>query len=140
MKTRCFLGLLLIAFISTISSCIEKVQTVGQWNDSIKLSTRRADLSALNDSIIITTKGTWWWVNNISVTGNYLVFNPIETERENFAINGDWFSIERCDNQKLIVRVDENKSAKERNIKITLEAGDYFDYIDVNQPGQNDED
>lgn len=137
MKTRCFFGLLLIAFISTVSSCIEKVQTVGQLNDSIKLSTRRADLSASSDSIIITTKGTWWWVNDISVNGNYLVFNPIETERESFAINGDWFSIERYDNQKLIVRVDKNTSAEERNIKITLEAGDYYDYIDVNQLGQN---
>lgn len=139
MKTRCFLGLILIALISTAASCIEKVQTAGQWNDSIKLSTRKADLSASNDSIIITTKGSWWWVNDISVNGNYLVFNPLETERENFAINGDWFSIERYDNQKLIVRVDENKSNQRRNIKITLEAGDYFDYIDVTQTGRGED-
>lgn len=134
MKARHFLGLLLLAFIAiTVSSCIDKVQTVGQWNDSIKLSTRKAHLSAAKDSIVITTKGTWWWVNDILVNGNYLVFNPVETEKENFAINGDWFSIERCDNQKLIVRVAENRSPRERNIKITLEAGDYSDYIDVKQ-------
>lgn len=136
MKTRLFLGLLLIAFISTISSCMEGTQTIGQWNDSIKLSTRRADFTASNDSVIITTKGSWWWVNDILVNGNYLVFNPVETEKERFSINGDWFSIERCDNQKLILRVAENKSTIDRNIKITLEAGDYLDYIDVNQLGK----
>lgn len=131
MKARYFFGLLLIVAAS-VSSCIER-QSIGEWNDSIKLSTRTADLSAANDSIVITTKGTWWWVNDISVNGNYLVFNPVETEQESFTINGDWFSIERSDNQKLIVRVSENKSNQHRNIKITLEAGDYFDSIDVNQ-------
>lgn len=136
MKTRYFLGLLLAAFVVSASSCLEGERSIGKLNDSIKLSTRKADFSASNDSIIITTKGTWWWVNDISVNGNYLVFNPVETEKENFAINGDWFSIERCDNQKLIVRVSENRSSKDRNIKITLEAGDYFDYIDVNQLGR----
>lgn len=136
MKTRFFFGLLLIALISAISSCMKGTQTIGEWNDSIKLSTHRADLSASNDSIIITTKGTWWWVNDILVNGNYLVFNPLETEKSNFSINGSWFSIERYDNQRLVVRVAENKSTIERNIKITLEAGDYFDYIDVNQLGK----
>lgn len=137
MSTRLFLGLLLVALISAISSCMKGTQTIGEWNDSIKLSTRKADFSASNDSIIITTKGTWWWVNDILVNGNYLVFNPLETEKSKFSITGDWFSIERYDNQKLIVRVTENKSAKKRNIKITLEAGDYFDYIDVSQGGRD---
>lgn len=137
MRTHYFLGLLLIALISTISSCMEGTQRIGELNDSIKLSTRRAELSASNDSIVITTKGTWWWVNDILVNGNYLVFNSVETEKENFAINGDWFSIERCDNHKLIVRVSENESEEDRNIKITLEAGDYFDHIDVNQLGRH---
>ncbi|PXV69134.1 hypothetical protein CLV62_101403 [Dysgonomonas alginatilytica] len=132
-----FLGLLLAAFVVSISSCLQEERSIGGWNDSIKLSTRKADFSAAKDSVIITTKGTWWWVNDISVNGNYLIFNPIETEKENFAIHGDWFSIERCDNQKLIVRVSENRSSEDRNIKITLEAGDYFDYIDVNQLGKH---
>lgn len=137
MKLHYFFGLLLVAFIASVSSCMDRASSIGALNDSIKLSTRKADFSAANDSIVITTMGTWWWVNDISVNGNYLIFNPVETEKENFSIHGDWFSIERCDNQKLIVRVSENRSKRDRNIKITLEAGDYFDYIDVNQLGRN---
>lgn len=133
MKTQLFLGLLLVAIISSISSCMQDGKRIGEWNDSIKLSTNTASLSASSDSIVITTKGTWWWVNDILVNGNYLVFNPADTEKQNFEIQGDWFTIERCDNQKLIVRVDENESDEDRNIKITLEAGDYFDSIDVHQ-------
>lgn len=136
MNSRLFFGLLLVALISVISSCIQGTERIGESNDSIKLSTHRADLSASNDSIIITTKGTWWWVNDILVNGNYLVFNPVETEKSTFSIHGNWFSIERYDNQSLIVRVNENKSNEERNIKITLEAGDYYDCIDVNQPAK----
>lgn len=116
---------------------MQGTERIGELNDSIKLSTRRADFSATNDSITITTKGALWLINDILVNGNYLIFNPVETEKENFAINGGWFSIEKCDNTQLKVRVSENTSAEERNIKIVLESGGYFDHIDVNQLGRH---
>lgn len=137
MRTHCFFGLLLLAIIATISSCMQGTERIGELNDSIKLSTRRADFSATNDSIIITTKGALWLVNDILVNGNYLIFNPVETEKENFAINAGWFSIEKYNNTQLKVRVSENTSAEERNIKIVLESGGYFDHIDVNQLGRH---
>lgn len=137
MRTHCFFGLLLLAIIATISSCMQGTERIGELNDSIKLSTRRADFSATNDSIIITTQGALWLVNDILVNGNYLIFNPVETEKENFAINAGWFSIEKYNNTQLKVRVSENTSTEERNIKIVLESGGYFDHIDVNQLGRH---
>lgn len=137
MKTHIFFGLILVAIITSVFSCDQKSEGDNSRNNSIVLSANNANLSSSKDSIVITTKAKLWWVNDILVNGNYLIFNPDDTEKQNFEIHGDWFSIEKCDNQKLIVRVDANKSTCERKIKIRLETSGNIDDIDLNQLAMN---
>ena len=62
-KLSCFT--LLILFLNLfLSSCIIKD---GAWKDNIKLSAKAVEFQAKADSAIITTKGDWWWVCDITV-------------------------------------------------------------------------
>lgn len=106
-------------------------------HDCIQLSQKHADLSAQGDSIVISTEGDYWWINDVNADGRYM-YAALEDITSDFAnIKGEWFSVEKLGKQRLIVKVSENTSKNIRKIIITLESGNYFDRINVFQKGRD---
>jgi len=105
-------------------------------SDRIKLSTKKADLRAENDSVIISTDGGSWWINDVNANGSYFYADPDENDNDYTNVKGDWFSVEKQGKKRLVVKVSENKSKNARKMIITLESGNYFDYINVFQRGR----
>jgi len=119
-------------------SC-EKSDPIGIWGDNIKLSTKNVTLEAQADSVTITTKGSGWWIDCISVNdSNYCYYTneDINLEAASYTITGDYFVVEKRDLHSLFVKLDDNTTGKERTMTIFLEAGDYFDHVSIKQTGQ----
>lgn len=108
----------------------------GKWNDKIKLSIKNVEFSSGEDSVTITTKGTTWWINNVSLNDTiyrYYDNENIDLLADSYLIKESSFIIEKLNNTTLFIKLNKNSTGKERILKITLEAGDYFDYINITQ-------
>lgn len=122
---------LLIIFSSTLISCISEI---GKWDDNIKLSVREAEFNTSGDSILITTKGSWWWITDISVdTVYYYGFTGDNPDAESYSIKQDNVTVERRNKTTLFIKSGENPKNKTRKITVGLEAGDYFDRVIITQ-------
>jgi hypothetical protein len=105
----------------------------GKWDDNIKLSVRKVEFDASGDSATITTRGSWWWITDISVNNeNYFNFG-IDPDSESYSIKDGCFIVERRDSHSLFIKVDANSGNSVRVITVGLEAGDYFDRVTVTQ-------
>ena len=127
---------IVILSIFLINSCSDKEDPIGKWDDIIKLSTKNVEFAAKADSVTITTGGDWWWINGISLgdsTYSYYNREDINLESNSYIIMEDCFVVERRDKNTLFVKLDENNSENERLLTIVLEAGNYFDYVNVRQ-------
>jgi hypothetical protein len=62
MKTVFIIIFVVLNIIIITSSCI-RIRKDGDWDDNIKLSVRTDEFTAVADSVIITTKGSWWWIS-----------------------------------------------------------------------------
>jgi hypothetical protein len=122
---------LLIIFSSTLISCISEI---GKWDDNIKLSVREAEFNATGDSIVITTKGSWWWITDISIDSvNYYGFTGDNPDAESYSIIQDNLTVERRNTTTLFIKSGENPLNKKRILTVGLEAGDYFDRVIITQ-------
>ena len=129
-------ALILIMGVFILYSCSEKEELIGKWDDIIKLSTKNVDLTSKTDSVTITTEGDWWWIDNITFedsTYSYYDRDDINLESDSYSIKEEEFVVERRDKNTLFVKVTENNSGIERKMNITLEAGNYFDYVTIIQ-------
>jgi hypothetical protein len=110
---------------------------IGLWSDNIHLSTKSASFKANGDSITIKTGGSFWWLSDVSINNEY-VQDTLKENRFNdsFKLDLDSFRIERKDKNTLFVKAAKNKYKTQRQLLITLEAGDYFGHISINQKGQ----
>jgi len=116
-----------IISVLILSSCIDYI---GGWSDNIHLSVKEVTFSASEDSVIIKTKGSSWWISGVSVdTANYYRFTGVDVLSDKFLIKEDCFVIERRDKNTLFVRVDANPLPVSRIITVGFEAGDYFDRV-----------
>ncbi len=57
-------------------------------------------------------------------------------DKENITIISDWLIVERKDGETIQLSVTKNMTQEKRAAKITLQAGNYFDYITVIQSNQ----
>ena len=117
-------------------SCSDKKDLIGKWDDNIKLSTKNVEFSAETDSVIITTEGDWWWIDGISFedsTYSYYHHEDINLESDSYSIKENSFIVERRDKKTLFVKLNKNETENERNMNITIEAGDYFDHVNIKQ-------
>ena len=124
--------------IIILSSCSNKEEIIGKWDDNIKLSTKNVELTSKTDSVTITTEGDWWWIDAISFedsTYSYYGREDINLESDSYSIIEEQFLVERRDKNTLFVKINENNIEKERVMNITFEAGDYFDYVNIKQSG-----
>lgn len=122
--------------IILISSCSEKDTPIGISDDIIKLSTKNVEFGVTADSVLITTEGDWWWVAEITLndsTYNFYNNEDINLESDSYTIIENDFAVERRDKNTLFIKLDENLTEEERIMIVTLEAGDYFDRIIINQ-------
>jgi hypothetical protein len=131
MKKRLpILVLLVLSMICLFLSC-------GRWSDNIKLSTRTAVFKAKGDSIVITTKGDWWWLSDVTVdTRKYYNFQNVDVFADCYIVKQDCFTFERRDKNTLFIKLDPNPSSKSRFVVFNLEAGDYFDRVTIKQNPQ----
>ncbi len=128
--------ILIYIFISLtgilLNSC-EKNNRDGDWSDNIKLSQKSVQFNSTTNSITITTETTSWWLNRIALNGSDVDLDNIKIQDKNFEITNPEFQINRKDGNKIIISVPENNSNNERTIIISLQNGNYYDGIIVNQ-------
>ena len=127
-------GIVIILISSFSCSNSDRPAIDGDWDDNIKLSQKEAKLTAENDSVVITTEGEWWWIDNISLNGeSNFDLSGIDTTTKNFIIDETEFKIERKNTTEIHVEMTKNQTGSERILIIGLEAGDYFDRIIITQ-------
>jgi hypothetical protein len=129
---------ILILSVIILSSCSDEEGPEGLAGNSvdiIKLSTKNVEFDATADSVVITTEGNWWWIDDIFFNdSSYSFFDEnINLESDSYIIIGDNFIVERRDRNALFIKLDENITGKERELIIGLQAGDYFDYVIIKQ-------
>ncbi|MDT0677296.1 hypothetical protein [Autumnicola musiva] len=121
----------IILFFSLLSlSCSER-QKEGDWENNIKLSQNFVEFSSKNDSIIITSEGESWWINN--VVFNRSNFKVTENSDGFVFLQEDEFTIERRSATELYIEVSENTSDSIRILFIDLQNGNFFDGIKITQ-------
>lgn len=129
-------ALILMSIVFFTISCSDKDEPDGKWRDNIKLSTKEVNFTSEENSVAITTKGDWWWVAEIVFEDNtYSYYNSedIDLESDSYSIQEDSFIVERRDKNTLFIKMNKNNTGLERILHITLEAGDYFDYVHIKQ-------
>lgn len=129
-KLMIYLSLMLM--VATFFSC-SLDRNDGDWDDNIQLSQRDAAFSAENDSILITTKGKWWWIGNVSLDGNQVEFDGTNSGNSEFIIETLDFKIERKNTTELHIAMKKNETGVARVLIIGLQAGNYFDGIKITQ-------
>jgi hypothetical protein len=113
-------------------SCTTKDKE-GDWDDNIKLSGRTFEIGASADSVIVTTGGSSWWINNVSVNGDSYYALSSDFSVSGYKIQHDCYIVERRNKNTLFVKVAENTGAVKRTIVVGLQAGDYFDSVTIIQ-------
>lgn len=124
----------IVAFVLLQISCTT-YRKEGDWDDNILLSKKTATFQANGDSVIITTGGTGWWINCISINDKIMhLEDAIQNQSTNyFKLQTDSCLIERKDQKTLFIRLNRNIYNRERKLLVSLQAGDYFDGITVTQ-------
>jgi hypothetical protein len=106
----------------------------GRWSDNIKLSTRSAVFSGLGDSIVVTTKGTSWWICEIKIDDSvFYDFHSIDVLADSYLIKHDCVTFQRLNRSTMFIKLDPNPLPVDRIVIIGLEAGDYFDRVAITQ-------
>ena len=128
-----FLLLSVVVLEIFFTSC-DKEKPNGKWDDIIRLSTKTANFNAGIDSISISTEGTSWWVNDISVNDStYYGFEDVNPESDSYRIQVCGIIVERRKATTLFIKADANLTGNQRVIGVGLEAGDYFDRVIITQ-------
>ena len=125
MKTILIIVLLLITF----SSCVKEK---GAWPDNIHLSGKKFTFNANGDSVLITTKGKWWWLTFAQLDSTYTHI-PTNAAFCDYQFIDSSFQIVRKSCDTLIVKMNENNTNSSRVLTVGLEAGDYFDAVQITQ-------
>lgn len=119
-----------------LNSCTksENEYIIGIWDDNIKLSQKTATLNSDMNSITILTESTYWWLASISLDNNNIDLTNIDKHSKNFLITNSDFQVERKeDGKKIIITLNHNNTNSDRILIITLQNGDYFDYVKIIQ-------
>lgn len=131
---KLFFSFLIIGFILMSYSCSKTQFNDGDWDDCIKLSAKNVQFSSSEDSVIVKTGGSSWWLTHISVNNDcFYSFENVNPTADKFLIKLDCFVIERRDRHTLYIKLEENPLNVQRIVTIGLEAGDYFDRIRITQ-------
>jgi hypothetical protein len=135
MKEKLIFGIISI-FILSLASCNSN-EPDGKWDDNIKLSEKEVTISAESKALIITTKGTWWWINGIALDDDWgYDISGIDTTKDDFFIEENEFTIERKNATEIHISLTANQTNVDRILTVGLQAGNYFDGIKIIQTGK----
>ena len=116
-----------------LQSCNDEEKLIGLWDDIIKLSEKEVAISAESNSLVITTEGTGWWINEIGLDDDWSYdIDGIDTTQD-FLIEENDFIIERINTNEIHISMTENHSDLNRILSITLQAGNYSDRVRIIQ-------
>ena len=128
-----WLFILGIFFLSCSSDNVGPEPPIGKWDDNIVLSQKSATLSSNTNSVTITTKYSWWWLEGISLDNKAIDLTGINTLSENFLVINTDFKVERKNGKTIIITMNPNTTGSERVLLVGLQGGNYFDSIIVKQ-------
>jgi hypothetical protein len=128
----CVLSLILL------SCSKDSEDVIGESSDTIKLSLRKTEFKSGADSVVITTEGDGWWIHSVTVDNN-IYFADIQQGHlnVNYMFSNDCFDIQRRGGKTLFVKLKANDSGKNRTVKVKLQAGNFFDDINIIQKGKD---
>ena len=124
----------------------EEEREDGDWTDQVGLSQDSVIFNSGEDSIVVATKYTTWWLegftfyetSDIRSQKSYYTCTLDEEEKsrtEGVEIKYEWLTVYASSQEKVIkIKVDENNTGKTRYWSITLQGGDYFGHIYCQQP------
>ena len=124
---------IIITLFISFSSCTQKA---GDWDDNIMLSQKQFTIEANTESIEITTEGEGWWISDIQLDYEYFDFSSVNTTKSTFEIEEEAFCITRNSVKNLLVKMTENQGVNQRELRIGVQSGNYFDGIVVIQKGK----
>ena len=126
--------LIFIMSVFVLTSCSDKEEVIGKWDDNIKLSQKSAKFSYETDSITINTQGNGWWINSVEYSDSvYYPAVPYDLPFEPVTIKGNSFLVEHRDKKTLFIKMEENNTGIKRELKIVVQGGNYFDYVYISQ-------
>lgn len=128
--------LIMVGFIFSSCSNKDEKEMIGIWDDNIKLSTKHVEITSKIDSVTITTKGDWWWIDAITFKDSTYRCRDkkgLNLESNSYSIIEEHFVVERRDKNTLFVKIDENFTGEKRIMRINFQAGNYFDYVNIIQ-------
>ena len=124
---------ILILLLGILGTSCTKSEPDGKWDDNIKLSQKKVEISGENNSLLITTEGEWWWITDITLDETHIDFSGVNTTQNDFVIENTEFKIERKNTTEIHIDMYNNSTGSSRVLRIGLEAGDYFDGITITQ-------
>jgi len=135
MKKTIFYGIFtLIVFFMNSCTKSENEVIIGKWDDNIKLSQKTATLNSDLNSITITTESTSWWLGGISLNNKNIDLTDVDRLSKNFVITNSDFQVERKeDGKKIIITLNQNNTNSERILGVSMQSGDYFDFVKIVQ-------
>ncbi|MCW8312533.1 hypothetical protein K7A41_14970 [Sphingobacterium sp. InxBP1] len=97
------------------------------------------------DSVFVASNDVDWQFLDLTVNGKQLLLsdNSLETKEKKtssgadmiYLIKGEWFTLEKLDNKRIQVSIDENEG-KVRSLDFTVHNGNGFRKISFNQDDQ----
>ncbi|PIE99261.1 MAG: hypothetical protein CR961_01035, partial [Polaribacter sp.] len=106
---------------------------LGVSPDGIKLSKKDFVINNQKQRLEIETKGEWWWFNDIKINEKHIQFDMEKSAKKDFKIENEDIKIKRKNATNFYIEISKNKSNTQRNFVITLQSGNYFDYIKISQ-------
>lgn len=127
--------ILIFASLLLLSSCLED-EPWGGGEDTIKFSTREVNLTSKLDSVIVTSEGDYWGLDEIvfeDSTYAYYLNKDLDTRLNSFIIEENSFTVERRDKNTLYVELNENITGEDRVMTLYFSEINSFPSITVRQ-------
>jgi hypothetical protein len=144
-------NILLFCMFLGLNACVSDKMIEG-GEDTIHFSTRELSFTAQGGTSVVTSESTFWWISKIDyytlsglLNGNEEgIFEDsvsgisIEVkDRQIIAIEGPWYTVKReSDKTTLLFTIKPNDTGEARNLKLHVEAGDFFTWIGVDQAAE----
>lgn len=125
-------GMFSVLFVSCSSDDI-KDYPLGPSGDEIKLSKKEASFTSEANTITITAEYKTWWVNGFAIDKVRIDKGNVDLLAENFIFKNDDFEVEKKNGNTLIIKMNKNTTNKDRLLTIGLQAGNYFESINITQ-------
>ena len=103
---------------------------LGDAEYTIGLERREVLFASGKDSIELrTTKGDDWWLSSISTSDTTYINHSVK----DIIMEGGGLYVKKTGRKSIFIRVESNKTGMERRFSIVIQAGNYFNSIEIRQ-------